>query len=118
MEDHLFDEVAAEASGVPTNGQEASNNRRPGRQMADTGGARGRWDFSHCEVKAWFESHEHYGRQLGENRSKHTVLCPWEHEHQGRPVSIDTDTVIYAGTDTRPAAFVCKHAHCAKRTLA
>jgi hypothetical protein len=118
MDDRLFDEVAAESSEVATNGQEVSNNRRPGLQMADAGGARGRLDFSRCEVKAWFESHEHYGRQAGGDGGKHTVLCPWEQEHQGRPDGTDTDTVIYVPTETRPAAFVCKHAHCAKRTLA
>ncbi len=118
MEDRLFDDVAAEAIAAASNRRTGNKGNAVGRAPSAPADAPGHWDFLNCDVKAWFEHHEAYGRPADTSKGKHTVLCPWEREHQSPPDSTNTDTVIYEATSARPAAFNCKHAHCAKRTLA
>lgn len=56
----------------------------------------------------------YYIRSLGNGR--HSVVCPWDEEHTTGSKG-DGSTIIFDGSDGKPAAFHCSHSHCSQRTL-
>lgn len=75
------------------------------------------YDTTNMDVVAYFQAHEAYGRVVSEESGISTVLCPWEKDHSSDPDPMNTDTIIFNGTDGRPPGFKCLHSHCVNKRL-
>jgi hypothetical protein len=64
---------------------------------------------------SWFQSHDHYGRRLVED--KHAVLCPWVAEHSDQRPAEASDTVVWEASNEQWPVFHCSHAHCINRSV-
>lgn len=77
-------------------------------------GQYGKGDYDTLDVVRWFQSHGHYGADLGDG--KHAVRCPWVGEHSQQTEDEASDTVIWEA-DGRWPSFHCSHAHCDGRGI-
>src|SRR6266508_1884692 len=81
-----------------TNGK-SNNSREPGATP-------GNWGLAGLDVLKLFQSRQHYGKPLKDG--KHAVLCPWHAEHSDDRGAMDSDTVIFDGTNGRLPGFKCQ----------
>ena len=61
-----------------------------------------------------------YGELRDADERKHSVRCPWAHEHSDTGSAWNsrcTETVIYEAGHSHLPGFKCLHAHCAERAL-
>jgi hypothetical protein len=87
---------------------------RPTARQVDAS-LQGQGDYSTLDAVSWFQSHSHYGRNLGSG--KHAVRCPWEDQHTEQRPAEDSDSVIWEAERGKWPTFYCSHDHCQGQTI-
>lgn len=76
-----------------------------------TGHLSGKGDYSTLDVVSWFQSHGLYKHHISGN--KHSVSCPWAHEHSQNNFN---DSIVFEADGGWPG-FYCHHSHCEGRNI-
>lgn len=75
----------------------------------------GRGNYRTLDAVAWLKASGLYRFDMG--AGKHSVVCPWDHEHSSTDGDDSTATVIWESTGDSFPTFCCRHAHCEDRTM-
>lgn len=74
----------------------------------------GKGDYRTLDVAGWFRANGLYRFDMGSG--KHSVVCPWDHEHSTKDGPESTATVVWEADGGWPN-FCCRHAHCEDRGM-